>query len=362
MYVKLKHLCRWTKTLASGEVRTYIYVRGTKEPLPGKEGSPEFMAAYYEAMKRRVKKAADQTTIHALIANYKASSQYTSLSGKTRRDYARYIKLIEDEFGTMPRAALDDPKVRGEFQRFRDFFSDNPRKADMVWTMLKRMFSVAVDQGELSVNPCRGGGRLYVSDRADKVWTEEHLARLFAKCSNKVRQVVIMALWTGQRQGNCLAMSKTAYTHQTGKIEVIKQSKSGKRMLIPAGEPLKRMLHTEIDWNSDATTILTNTYGDPWTEDGFRSSFATACKGAGIGAEFGEDNDLHFHDLRGTAITRMALVGCTVPEIASVTGHSEKTVHDMLSRHYLGGRAQLAEQAIAKLDALRLTQPSQTQK
>ena len=69
----------------------------------------------------------------------------------------------------MPRVALDDPKVRGEFQRFRDSFSDNPRKADMVWTMLKRIFSVGVDQGELSVNPCRGSGRLYVSDRADKV-------------------------------------------------------------------------------------------------------------------------------------------------------------------------------------------------
>jgi hypothetical protein len=37
------------------------------------------------------------------------------------------------------------------------------------------------------------------------------------------------------------------------------------------------------------------------------------------------------------------LVGCTPQEIVSVTGHSLKTVHD-------GGRAQLAEQAIAKLD------------
>jgi integrase len=83
---------------------------------------------------------------------------------------------------------------------------------------------------------------------------------------------------------------------------------------------------------------------------GWRVSWATACKAAGIGAEFGEENDLHFHDLRGTAITRLALAGCTVPEIASVTGHSIKTVNDMLEKHYLGGRAQLAEQAIAKLD------------
>src|SRR5215472_310319 len=60
--------------------------------------------------------------------------------------------------------------------------------------------------------------------------------------------------------------------------------------------------------------------------------------------------DLHFLDLHDTAITRMALVGYTPQEIASVTGHSLKTVYDMLKNHYLGGRAQLAEQAIAKLE------------
>jgi hypothetical protein len=46
----------------------------------------------------------------------------------------------------------------------------------------------------------------------------------------------------------------------------------------------------------------------------------------------------------------MALVGCTPQEIASVTGHSLKIVYDVLKNHYLGGRAQLDEQAIAKLD------------
>lgn len=46
----------------------------------------------------------------------------------------------------------------------------------------------------------------------------------------------------------------------------------------------------------------------------------------------------------------MSLVGRAVQQIASVTGHSLKTVTDMLDKHYLGGRAQLAEQAIAKLE------------
>jgi hypothetical protein len=57
---------------------------------------------------------------------------------------------------------------------------------------------------------------------------------------------------------------------------------------------------------------------------------------------------LHFHDLRGTAVTRLALSGCTTPQIAAITGHSD----EILKAHYLGGQAELAEQAIIKLVAL----------
>jgi hypothetical protein len=59
--------------------------------------------------------------------------------------------------------------------------------------------------------------------------------------------------------------------------------------------------------------------------------------------------DLHFHDLCGTAVTRLALSNCSVPEIASFRGHSMTTVHEILDAHYLGGRVELAESAIKKL-------------
>jgi len=48
-------------------------------------------------------------------------------------------------------------------------------------------------------------------------------------------------------------------------------------------------------------------------------------------------SDLHFHDLRGTAVTRLVLSNCTVPEIAAITGHSLETVQQILDAHYLGG-------------------------
>jgi integrase len=89
--------------------------------------------------------------------------------------------------------------------------------------------------------------------------------------------------------------------------------------------------------------ILTNTEGKPWTSDGFRTSWGKACAKAQI-------EDLTFHDLRGTAVTRLAIAGCTVPEIASITGHSLKDVEDILDKHYLARDQALAETAIRKLE------------
>ena len=44
------------------------------------------------------------------------------------------------------------------------------------------------------------------------------------------------------------------------------------------------------------------------------------------------------------------MAGCNNSQIASITGHSLRDVDAILDAHYLGGRAELAEQAIAKLE------------
>ena len=87
-----------------------------------------------------------------------------------------------------------------------------------------------------------------------------------------------------------------------------------------------------------------NQSGVPWTADGFRTSWGKTAKRAGI-------IDRTFHDLRGTTVTKLALAGCTVPEIASITGHSMMQVKSILEKHYLARDPQLARGAIAKLEA-----------
>src|SRR5262249_7311740 len=60
-----------------------------------------------------------------------------------------------------------------------------------------------------------------------------------------------------------------------------------------------------------------------------------------------------FHDLRGTAVTRLAIAGCTEAEIATITGHSLRSVRAIIDTHYLSRDPALAENAIRKLERER---------
>jgi len=83
--------------------------------------------------------------------------------------------------------------------------------------------------------------------------------------------------------------------------------------------------------------------GKPWTSAGFQTSWCRACKRVGL-------IGLTYHDLRGTAVTRLAIAGATEAEIATITGHSLRSVRAILDAHYLARDPALAESAIAKLE------------
>jgi hypothetical protein len=91
-----------------------------------KPGTPEFIREYHEAhaSKRRPRAG----TFMTIIAAYKAAPEFRGLAPSTRRAYLAYLRLIEDEFGDLPLAALADPRVRGEFKTWRDKYANTPRK------------------------------------------------------------------------------------------------------------------------------------------------------------------------------------------------------------------------------------------
>jgi hypothetical protein len=73
--------------------------------------------------------------------------------------------------------------------------------------------------------------------------------------------------------------------------------------------------------------ILTHSGGRPWKDaDGLSRTFGDAKHEAGI-------IDLHFNDLRGTAVTRLNEAGCTPQGISPITGHSLASIRRILERY-----------------------------
>jgi len=336
MRVRLKGINSKRKKLADGSVRTYYYAWKGGPRLDGEPGTPQFLASYHAAVS--TKKKPPTGVLLSVLQGYQASDAFLSLEPRTKADYVRQIKKIEAEYGDFPLGALPDRRTRGEFLAWRDRLAlKSRRQADYAWQVLARVLSWALDRGLVAANPCERGGRIYRGSRVENVWSEEDERAFLRSAPKHLHLALLLALWTGQRQGDLLKLPWSAYdgTHLR-----LKQGKTGARVVIKVGAPLKAALDSAP---RRSPVILVNSDGKPWTADGFRSSWRKACAAAGI-------SGLTFHDLRGSAVTRLALAGAEVPEIAAVTGHSLKDVGAILDAHYLKRDSALADAAIEKLE------------
>jgi integrase len=334
--VRYKGLNWNTKRLADGSIRTRWYAWRGGPPLRGEPGTPEFAQSWQEACAQKIK--APEGTLQSLIDYFQTTVEFTSsIAESTRADYVEIIqKMIEPKFGDFPIKALTDPRTRGIMKEWRDELAlKSIRRADYAWSVLARILSVAMDRGQITVNPCEKGGRLYHGSRRDMIWTTEDEATFIKGAPPHLHLPLLLGLWTGQRQGDLLALTWSAYD---GRYIRLRQSKTGARVVIPVGGPLKAVLDRTA---RRSPIILTNLDGQPWKR--FGSYFSKVCKRLGIAG-------LTFHDLRGSAVTRLALAGSTEAEIATITGHTLSNVRQILDRHYLHRDLALAESAIRKLE------------
>jgi len=336
MRIRLKGINSVRKRLADGRVVTYWYAWKGGPSLTGEPGTPEFVASYNEACARKV--TPPTGVLLSILQGYQASDEFLGCSERTRADYVRQIEIIERKFADFPLSAMVDRRTRGVFLAWRDELARKSRRqADYAWVVLARVLSWARNRGLITENPCEKGGRLYRGNRADKIWTADDETNFLAKAPAHLHLPLILALWTGQRQGDLLRLTWTAYDGRTIRL---RQSKGGVRVVIPVGAPLKAALDKA---SKVSTLILNSSDKKPWTQDGSRASWRKAQKRAGIVG-------VTFNDLRGTAVTRLAIAECTEAEIATITGHSLRDVRSILDAHYLHRDPALAESAIRKLE------------
>lgn len=342
MRVRMRGVNSIRKRLADGSIRLYYYHRKTGQRLAGEPGTTEFLKSYSAAEENRIAHSRD--TLGALIDKFQESAEWRRLAESSQREYRRIFAIIGARYGTAPLQALEDRAFRVDVLDWRDKHAVKaPREADYRVTALARVLAWAADRGILHTNVLGEVRRAYRADRSDMIWLPEHIERFREVASIELQQALMLALHTGQRQGDLVRLTWSAYD---GRAISLRQGKGKVRVRVPCTRALKAMLD-EMQESKRAAVILTTTQGRPWKGKNLQHRWKAAMVRAGI-------DGLHFHDLRGTAVTMLSEAGCTPQEIASITGHSLRYVSQILDR-YLARTRELAENAICKLDC-KLTQ------
>jgi integrase len=175
---------------------------------------------------------------------------------------------------------------------------------------LKSILTKAVEWGKLFESPARRVKRLKVENRRTRILTEEEQHRLLAACPRKLRAVVTLALITGARIGELLALRWDQC--QEGFL-IFLETKSGKTRRIPISPAIAAVL-------ADQPRVHPWLFTNVRTRRPFRSVrqvFGRAVERAGI-----LTGDVTLHTLRHTALSRMIASHFDDYTVMEISGHS----------------------------------------
>jgi hypothetical protein len=199
---------------------------------------------------------------------------------------------------------------------------------------------------------------------------------------------IVLGLYTAQRQADRLALEDSKVTAEG--ILFHQRKKGGQPLLIPMIEILRDRVVAaaarRAEWRLNYPHVLIDErLRRPWDDHRYRKAFRVLRHAASFGTLESVDGkvtrmavqllgkvdvagvlaaaglkpmpslaDFHDQDLRDTAVTWLALADNTKWEIASITGHSLKSIDEIL-KHYFGLHPELARSGMAKMEKWRRT-------
>lgn len=332
--------------------RVFYYYRrdGVRIRLHGEPGSPDFMKAYSKAHEGFEKPAAAPDpygTFGYMLTRYYASPEFRPLSDSTKLFYRRYLDPLRVKWGKIALDGLTSRVVR----EWRNKMADKPGTANAALRSLKAVLVWAVKNELITTNPAEKVDPIRTKSDGWQAWPETALVRFSAKATGTVRIAFMLALHTGQRRGDVLAMRWDAISE--GWIS-LKQSKTGRALEIPLHPTLAAELEAERSRQLAAAearkskaqhvaiglTIVQREDGRPYTDSGFASIWNRAQHDC-------ECANLPFHGLRKNATQALFEAGCTPQQVQAITGH--ETLE--MVNHYGKGANQrrLAKEAMGRL-------------
>jgi integrase len=303
------------------------YHRKTKIAIDLKKapkGSAEFMAECARITALTIIDPAPKPgTLGLLINAYRAHPAFTDLAPRTRSDYQAvfdYLKPIADT----PLIKFDKPLI----VRIRDKAAkDKGRKfANDVKARFSGIFGWGSERGLLPVNTASGIKNIRRpkdEPDANRPWSDAEREAVMAVLPAHMLPAIAVMMFTGLGPKDALTLPRSFY--KANEIAT-RRSKTGEPVFWPCPAQLTAILTAAP--KHDAVTLLANSYGLPWTVNGFQASW-------------GKQRAKLLRDGRvGPALTLYGLRH-TVGTILREMGMDERTIADALgqsgiemARHY----------------------------
>ncbi len=311
---------------------TYWYYRrdGMRQRVEGKAGTPEFLENYrriHAAFEAEPRSGAAPGTFASLITDYLSSPEYNELGDRAKKEYRGYLDQMRERFGHLSYRSMSRRVVIA----YRDSMAATPSKSNHAVKVLALLFSYAIDRELVKTNPAAGVKKLKTGD-GWQPWPEAALERFHQQGRGAARLAFMLALYTGQRKGDVIAM-RWSDIDSDGYISV-EQSKTGAKLEIPIHPKLEAELART---DKRGLAIVGQSDGRPYKKSGFEAVWQREKARLGLGG-------VQFHGLRKNAVAALYEAQCTPQQVQAITGHASL---EMVA-HYGKGASQkrLATQAM----------------
>jgi integrase len=256
-------------------------------------------------------------TVAELLQAYEQEYLPTKSAG-TQYQYLRLYRRFRQELGSMPLVALTPEVLRS----WRDALARRlaPNTVSRYLTALSAPLTVAVrDYHWLDTNPLRAVAKPPQPPHRERCLSAEELERLLRACQRSrnphLHLAVVLALSTGARKNELLQRTWSDLDLAQGTLRLAR-TKNGERRAVPLVGQALTLLRARAAVPGRSRWVFPRHDGQ---KPGFLDKpWVTACRSAAL-------EDFHFHDLRHTAASYLAMSGASLREIADVLGHKSLT-------------------------------------
>ena len=323
---------------SNGTIYAYYRRQGLQFRIEGEPGTKQWLENY-DAIHSRYQSGAENTapqpgTLAVAIVDYKKSERFKILADSTQRTYHWHLGILSEQLGHLPLASF----TRRTIVKLQTKIAEKtPRNAVERVKLLKNVFEIACDLGEIDSNPAKGvRAPVGYKPRQFEAWTEEQIQTFLTHARPVLRRAVAVALYTGLRRSDLVQLRLSNI--KNGWIETRIKKTSG-LVEIPIHSELASELTREMPTAS--LLLLPTARGREWSPNKLSDAVREECLRLRISP------NPPLHGLRRNAIIRLLEAGCTREEVMSITDQSERMV-----KHYAGRRHKraLAKSAILKLE------------